>query len=340
MVLYIGSKEYQTQFQDIVPTKIYFYLYEICESQYFHNSINDTIGGGIEERSKIIDDNYEEINKFNNKIFLKVFLSKDEINNVYSFPSAIIEDEILEKIKNIQNDNIEDPFYIENNTFIEDNTPIEDNAFREDNKTIEDIIIDYALEKLSELVYSHEYINQYKQYYKGFIQSPENADECILIFDCGIKPTFTNTKIECCVIDEIINKKKILDTQIDPFVRKCFFNNKRWLYLTNELYQNLEIPQVFYYHTDEDIDITRTEGEYGYFYYFDAEKIEMKQARRYVCFIEDSVLWANNDNSKNDENLLFQSISIAFNNTNTYCNKIIGDYLFSVVQTDDIIEQE
>jgi hypothetical protein len=167
-----------------------------------------------------------------------------------------------------------------------------------------------CIEKLAGIISSHEYIENYKDYYKGFVYD-SSTKNYIMVFDVTNQAAiFSNENIHCCYIDEIINKKKIIETPVDEMVRQMFIQHPRLLYLTNDDFENLEIPQVVY--TDDTTAAKRTEGKYGYFFYLTTTPTTPTD-KKYVCFVDDAFYDTATSYTSTQINKLFETNAIIFN---------------------------
>lgn len=150
----------------------------------------------------------------------------------------------------------------------------------DDSADLNDIFVDYCMEKLTTtLLHGHDIVSNYLKYYKGFI-SNETASEIMIVFELPSK--FSDSNFSPFFIDEILNK-----TRASHRVRDFFYKNEKMIYITKENYENYEIPQIFY--GDGGGNISRKKGEYGYFYSFKDEPFE--NSAKYIGFVDDKTYY-------------------------------------------------
>ena len=116
--------------------------------------------------------------------------------------------------------------------------------------------------------------------FHGFYYDKNNVYVFYDLTNCKIEIdqiNFTND-LWLCIMDEIINEKKVCNINIDPFVSHFFLEHSEFIFLKNPMGKNIEIPQVAYIGKNENkLEFTYTFGVsksensdamFGSYYYF------------------------------------------------------------------------
>ena len=98
---------------------------------------------------------------------------------------------------------------------------------------------------------------------------------------------------EWCIMDEICNKRKFLDTNISEIVSSFFLNNHNFIYLQNKDNLNIEIPIVAFKNNNNIIDLMYSKYKSNGFEFYDYEHCEKKNLLRYILFITSSSVYFN-----------------------------------------------
>lgn len=175
-----------------------------------------------------------------------------------------------------------------------------------------EVFLDRCIEQIAAtVIQSHDVVATYKTKYKGFVPL---GSEIVLVFENDVAPDFMPDQTQIvATIDEILNKKQILETPVEPIIRQMFYENPKLLYLTTEDGENIDIPQVVY---STQISPERdADGEMGFFYYFTAAQQKQPIYRFAAQMDEDFFMGGGTEDEKTD------AIGIRLNDVLCYKNR-------------------
>jgi hypothetical protein len=239
------------------------------------------------------------VNSLLEKPFLEFYIENN--NGKYTFPTTIIKPELFKEL-------------IEGNEKIE---PVEDDGLESiDAETLGDGVEDVFMDACSQFLKEKIGMDSTQQY-KGFVEAGETLFAVFDVTDIDIIPT--NPLNNWAISDEIINKKKVFDVQIEDSVIQMFNENRVLMNIKDKDRKDVANPIISYlcknssegyenvYYKEEEsshntVSILNTKVDHPFFhsgYLFSTEPIffytEFSKIKRYALLIDGSLLVENGD---------------------------------------------